>query len=76
MKNLEQTRKEIDKMCADVEVETANKAFWFRMDENGDFVGGISKFLADIKEVGAGNSRCNGSRYKYDSCFHNPRNLR
>ncbi len=44
------TRKEIDKMCADVEVETANKAFWFRMDENGDFVGGISKFLADIKD--------------------------
>ncbi len=44
------TRKEIDKMCADVEVETANKAFWFRVDENGDFVGGISKFLADRKE--------------------------
>ena len=44
------TRKEIDKMCADVEVETANKAFWFRVDENGEFVGGISKFLADRKE--------------------------
>lgn len=44
------TRKEIDKMCADVEVETANKAFWFRMDENGDFVGGISKFLDVVKE--------------------------
>ncbi len=44
------TRKEIDKMCADIEVETANKAFWFRVDENGDFVGGISKFLVDRKD--------------------------
>ena len=44
------TRKEIDKMCADVEVETGNKSFWFRLDENGEFVGGISKFLADIKD--------------------------
>ena len=44
------TRKEIDKMCADVEVETASKAFWFRMDDTGEFVGGISKFLTDIKE--------------------------
>ena len=41
------TRKEIDKMCADIEVETANKVFWFRVDENGAFVGGISKFLVD-----------------------------
>lgn len=44
------TRKEIDKMCADIEVETANKAFWFRLDENGEFVGGISKFLVDMKD--------------------------
>ena len=44
------TRKEIDKMCADIEVETANKAFWFRLDENGEFVGGISKFLVPIKD--------------------------
>ncbi len=44
------TRKEIDKLCADVEIETANKAYWFRVDENGDYVGGISKFLAPFKD--------------------------
>ena len=43
------TRKEIDAVCAEVEVQTANKAFWFRLDENGEFVGGISKFLQDKK---------------------------
>lgn len=45
------TRKVIDKMCADVEVQTGNKAYWFRLDENGELVGGISKFLADRKEA-------------------------
>ncbi|MFR6470087.1 MAG: amino acid--tRNA ligase-related protein, partial [Lachnospiraceae bacterium] len=29
---------------------TARKGFWFRVDENGEFVGGISKFLQDRKE--------------------------
>lgn len=45
------TRKVIDKICADVEVATANKAFWFKLDENGELVGGISKFLQDRKEA-------------------------
>lgn len=45
------TRKVIDKMCADVEVQTGNKAYWFRLDENGELVGGISKFLADREEA-------------------------
>lgn len=45
------TRKVIDKMCAEVEVQTGNKAYWFRLDENGEFVGGISKFLADKKDA-------------------------
>ncbi len=45
------TRKVIDKMCADVEVQTGNKAYWFRLDEKGELVGGISKFLADRKEA-------------------------
>ncbi|MCR5609769.1 MAG: aspartate--tRNA ligase [Lachnospiraceae bacterium] len=44
------TRKVIDKICADVEVTSGNKAFWFRLDENGEFVGGISKFLVNIKD--------------------------
>ena len=44
------TRKQIDAICAEVEVQTAHKGFWFRVDENGEFVGGISKFLQDRKE--------------------------
>ena len=44
------TRKQIDAICAEVEVQTARKGFWFRVDENGEVVGGISKFLQDRKE--------------------------
>ena len=44
------TRKEIDALCDKVFVTTANKAYWFRIDENGEFVGGISKFLQGKKE--------------------------
>ncbi len=44
------TRKVIDKICADVEVQSGQKAYWFKLDENGDFAGGISKFLQDRKE--------------------------
>ena len=44
------TRKVIDKICADVEVTTANKAYWFKVDENGEIVGGIAKFLQEIKD--------------------------
>ena len=46
-----ETRKVIDATCAEVEVQTANKAYWFKVDENGEFVGGISKFLADRKQA-------------------------
>ena len=45
------TRKVIDRICAEVEVQTANKAYWFKLDENGEFVGGISKFLQERKEA-------------------------
>ena len=45
-----QTRKFIDKLCTDVEVQSGEKAYWFRLDENGELVGGISKFLADKKD--------------------------
>lgn len=44
------TRKIIDKICADVEVQSGQKAYWFKLDENGELVGGISKFLQDRKE--------------------------
>ena len=44
------TRKQIDKLCADVEVQTAQKTCWVRLDENGELVGGIAKFLQPVKE--------------------------
>ena len=43
-------RKQIDKLCADVEVQAGEKAYWFRYDENGEIVGGISKFVQPLKE--------------------------
>jgi len=46
-----QGRKWIDKLLADVEVQTGNKACWVRVDENGELTGGISKFLADCKDA-------------------------
>ncbi|MDR1131883.1 MAG: aspartate--tRNA ligase [Oscillospiraceae bacterium] len=45
------TRKHIDKLCADVEVQAGSKPYWFRLDEQGEVVGGIAKFVADGKET-------------------------
>ncbi len=44
------TRKQIDKIIEDTEIRTGAKTYWFRYDENGDLVGGISKFLQEKKE--------------------------
>lgn len=49
--NFTGTRKQIDKLCSEVEIISGQKAYWFRVDENGDFVGGISKFAAEKKEA-------------------------
>ena len=49
--DFKESRKFIDKTIGDVEVQSGNKAYWFRMDENGELVGGISKFVAPIKDV-------------------------
>jgi len=43
-------RKQIDKLCADVEVQTAQKSYWFRLDDSGEIVGGIAKFVQPVKE--------------------------
>ncbi len=48
--DFEGTRKQIDKLCADVEVQSGRKPFWFRLDENGNIVGGIAKFVEPIKD--------------------------
>ncbi|MBO4864402.1 MAG: aspartate--tRNA ligase [Eubacterium sp.] len=39
------TRKQIDKVCADIEVQAGAKAYWFKCDETGAIAGGIAKFI-------------------------------
>ena len=48
--NFAEGRKWIDKLLADVEVQTGNKACWIKVDENGQLTGGVSKFLADFTD--------------------------
>ena len=45
------TRKQIDKLCADVEVQAGAKPYWFRMDDTGAIVGGVAKFVDPLKEA-------------------------
>ncbi len=45
------TRKVIDRLCADAEVQSGQKAYWFRLDEQGELVGGISKFVKERKDT-------------------------
>ncbi|MBE5834606.1 MAG: aspartate--tRNA ligase [Butyrivibrio sp.] len=49
--DFKESRKFIDKTLADVEVQAGNKGYWFRIDENGEVVGGISKFVAPNKDA-------------------------
>ena len=49
--NFTQARKWIDKLLADVEVQTGNKACWVKVDENGNLTGGVSKFLTGCTEA-------------------------
>ena len=45
--NFHETRKFIDKTVSDVEVQTGQKTYWFKVDENGAIMGGIAKFLQE-----------------------------
>ena len=47
----ELTRKQIDKLCSDVEVQAGAKPYWFRMDDSGAIVGGVAKFVDPLKDV-------------------------
>ena len=49
--NFTQARKWIDKLLADVEVQTGSKACWVKVDENGNLTGGVSKYLAECKDA-------------------------
>ena len=44
------TRKQIDQLCADTEVQSGVKPYWFRMDENGELIGGVAKFFNEKKD--------------------------
>ena len=46
-----QARKWIDKLLVDVDVQTGNKACWVKVDDQGNLPGGVSKFLAEYKDV-------------------------
>ena len=43
-------RKAIDKLCAEVEVQSGEKAYWCKVDAAGNLTGGVSKFLQDVRE--------------------------
>ena len=45
-----ESRKFIDKTMNDAEIQSGSKGYWFRMDENGEIVGGISKFVQPKKD--------------------------
>ena len=38
------TRKQIDKLTADCEVQSGAKSYWFKVDETGALAGGVAKF--------------------------------
>ncbi len=44
------SRKVIDRICNDVEVASGSKAYWFKYNEDGQFSGGISKFVKDRQD--------------------------
>ena len=41
------TRKQIDKLLADCEVQAGAKPYWFKLDEKGMLAGGVAKFLPE-----------------------------
>lgn len=48
--NFSESRKFIDKTIDEVEVQAGNKPYWFRVDENGEIVGGIAKFVKPVED--------------------------
>ena len=44
------TRKQIEKLLSDCEVQSGSKGYWFKTDETGALAGGIAKFLSDKKD--------------------------
>ena len=46
------TRKQIEKLLNDCEVQSGSKGYWFKTDENGQLAGGIAKFV-DAEKLAA-----------------------
>lgn len=44
-------RKAIDKLCAEVEVQSGEKAYWCKVDDAGNLTGGVSKFLQESRDA-------------------------
>ncbi len=44
------TRKQIEKLLTDCEVQSGSKGYWFKVDEKGEIAGGIGKFVAPLKD--------------------------
>ena len=47
----ELTRKQIDKLCADVEVQSGSKPYWFKVEADGTLAGGVAKFMQPHAEA-------------------------
>ena len=45
-----ESRKFIDKTMNEASIQSGKQGYWFRMDENGEIVGGISKFVVPKKD--------------------------
>ena len=43
------TRKQIEKLLTDCEVQSGSKAYWFKVDDSGEIAGGIGKFVVPVK---------------------------
>ena len=39
------TRKQIEKLLTDCEVQSGQKGYWFKVDEQGEIAGGVAKFI-------------------------------
>ena len=44
------TRKQIDKLLADCEVQSGSKGYWFKVEEEG-LAGGVAKFATPVKDA-------------------------
>ena len=45
------TRKQIEKLLADCEVQSGNKSYWFKTDAAGAIAGGVAKFVQEKREA-------------------------